>query len=616
MSFSWHAVPYFVSAILIAVTGVLIYSWERRGRASRYFLGFSALFTVWTLLRGSLHLMPDERLAGVLAQYLYCAVALGLPPLFQFIFMVLHTKRERRPLIRTNWVLGTFLAVLAVGTPWVVSGVQAVPWGLEPRQGPLGAVMMAWVAAMMGLVTLDAARAWRRSVAGSVDRRRLRLFCASLPVLFAAAGDLLVGAGVQVYPLGFACVLTFTLMAGYITWRHGLAEVTAQFAAHEIAELVHGALVVLDSDGVIQFINEQTAQVLGVRQDRAVGTTLRSILGDVAGPASLAALGESAPGAETEIVHARPGGAGPRNLTLSASVLRDRRGRTIAFVCVVRDVTEQRRQPRQSGGIGRLDAELRRAASRGEFAVHYQPILELGRRRIAGFEALVRWRHPQRGLLPPGEFLSAAERTGLIAGIDRFVLAQACADLARLRAAVADERLFVSVNQAKAVLGDHRVVGEVRAALERHDLPPDALRIELLETTVLIDAARDNLQRLRQLGVGVCIDDFGTGYSSLHRLHDAPVTALKIDRSFVRAMVAGENGRKIIASIVALANALHLAVVAEGVTAPEQARLLREIGCDYAQGFLFSPPVPFDAVLLLLQRDLDGAAPAGELAPA
>ena len=195
LSFSWHAVPYFITAACIATTGALIRIWERGNRVSRYFLGFSTLFTLWTLLRGTLHLTRDPLLATIVCQYLYAAVALGLPPLFQFIFTVLHTKRERRALIRSNWVVGTVLAVITVGTPWVIAGVQVLPWGLEPRQGVLGPLLMAWVAVLMVMVVGDAVRAWRRSAHGPLERQRLRLFCASLPLLFAAATDLLLGAG-------------------------------------------------------------------------------------------------------------------------------------------------------------------------------------------------------------------------------------------------------------------------------------------------------------------------------------------------------------------------------------------------------------------------------------
>jgi EAL domain-containing protein (putative c-di-GMP-specific phosphodiesterase class I) len=160
----------------------------------------------------------------------------------------------------------------------------------------------------------------------------------------------------------------------------------------------------------------------------------------------------------------------------------------------------------------------------------------------------------------------------------------------------------MNVNQSTAALTDPAMARCTAALIERCGLEPGTVHLELLESTVIVDSVQATLQQLRGIGTGICIDDFGTGYSSLSRLHDVPVTTLKIDRSFVRAMVDRESGRKITATIVALAEALGLTVIAEGVTLAQQADALRALGCAYAQGYLYSPAVPFEQALELLRQ--------------
>jgi diguanylate cyclase (GGDEF)-like protein/PAS domain S-box-containing protein len=791
--FSPHAAPYFVSALVVATTGFLVYRWDRGSRTGSHFLAFSTLFAVWTLLRGALYLTRDAELATAISRYLYAFVALGLPLLLEFVFLVLRTTRLRRPLIRGSWTLGTVLAVASLSSTWMVDGVRELPWGFEPRQGMLGPALMLWVLLVIGVMTFDAFRAWRRALPDSVERRRLRLFCISLPILYAAAGDLLAGAGLPLYPLGFACVLVFTAIAAYITWRHGLAEVTAQFAAVEIADMVRGALLIVDDSGAIQFINNPTARLFGVRRRDVIGRPLRDVVGEVATIANLAALAQS--GSEKEIVYFPPGAHAGRDLALSASAMRDRHGRALAYVCVARDITDHNRQldrrsvsamidpltalpgrglfvalldttlrDRQArpegdayvvlvvgldrlrvineelghatgdrvlvevvqrlqdfvceeaegharnavariggdefglllhgrwaaanatklmarleeslreplrvhdhelyigasvgaatceqpsacgdevlrrasiamyrvkaqGGGGsqvftseeavarrtRLEAELRRAVAENQFCVVYQPIIDLRSGGIEGFEALVRWRHPERGLVSPAEFIALAESVGLMGAIDSLVLERACTDLRRLQDESGCLQLSMNINQSTAALSDPAMARCVTALIERCVLDPRSVRLELLESTVVIDAVRQTLQQLRDFGIGICIDDFGTGYSSLSRVHEVPVTTLKIDRSFVRAMVDRESGRKIIGSIVAMAEALGLTVIAEGVTLAQQADGLRAMGCTHAQGYLYSPPLSLDDALALLRRERCAPQARGELCPA
>ena len=247
-------------------------------------------------------------------------------------------------------------------------------------------------------------------------------------------------------------------------------------------------------------------------------------------------------------------------------------------------------------------SDLARALEADEFILHYQPIVDLKGGAVAGFEALLRWRHPEHGLLSPNDFLPGLEAAGLMGAVDRYVLERACADVRQLRLDTGRHGLFVSINQGTDALRAADMVPRTLAALARHGLAPSAIRLELLESTVITESVRRTLRYLRDAGIGVCIDDFGTGHSTLSRLHEVPVTALKIDRSFVREMLSGHYGRRLIAGIVTLAQSLDLGVVAEGVANPTQAQWLTEMGCNYAQGYLYSPPVGLSELFALLRR--------------
>jgi diguanylate cyclase (GGDEF)-like protein/PAS domain S-box-containing protein len=246
-------------------------------------------------------------------------------------------------------------------------------------------------------------------------------------------------------------------------------------------------------------------------------------------------------------------------------------------------------------------AELHEAIEREEFVVHYQPIVQLADLRVVGAEALVRWQHPTAGLLAPGEFVPDAEESGLIGDIGWLVFEQAC------RFVRAAPRLRVAVNVSARQLTDETFVPRLLSLLRRHDVEPARLKIELTES-LLADEHGDSLAtlaRLRSSGFGVAIDDFGTGYSSLAYLHKLPVTELKIDRSFVSPLGRGREHDSLVVAIVGLAEALGLAVVAEGVETAEQAEMLRTLGCAFAQGYLFGRPQPAEQLL--------AAGPAMEL---
>jgi diguanylate cyclase (GGDEF)-like protein/PAS domain S-box-containing protein len=243
----------------------------------------------------------------------------------------------------------------------------------------------------------------------------------------------------------------------------------------------------------------------------------------------------------------------------------------------------------------RLENELRRALERGELRVHYQPIVELATGRAVGVEALVRWEHRDRGLVQPGEFIPLAEETGLIVPLGRWVLEEACHALSVLPAP-----LTLSVNLSGRQLLQPDFLDELAALLAKRTLDPHRLRLELTESMLMGNgpAAMQALERLRGLGVRLCIDDFGTGYSSLSYLHELPIDALKIDRSFVQAMGEDERKIKIVQSILLLGKGLGIEVVAEGVETEAQAEALRRLGCELAQGYLFARPVPLEHLSL------------------
>ncbi|MFI5844396.1 putative bifunctional diguanylate cyclase/phosphodiesterase [Catenuloplanes sp. NPDC051500] len=254
----------------------------------------------------------------------------------------------------------------------------------------------------------------------------------------------------------------------------------------------------------------------------------------------------------------------------------------------------------------RLSAELPRALAQNEFFVEYQPLVRVGDDGLAGVEALVRWQHPELGLLGPDRFVPLAEETGVIVPLGRWVLHEACRQAARWRASHPEKALLVSVNVAVRQLREPGFVADVREALAASELEPTSLQLELTEST-LMGTTGEPLRRLRtlaDLGVRIAIDDFGTGYSNLAYLRNLPVTGLKLAGTFVtgktRADLPDRVDREILAALVRLAHALDLTVTAEGVETAEQAALLRSLDCDLVQGWHYAraePPEAFSARL-------------------
>ena len=250
-----------------------------------------------------------------------------------------------------------------------------------------------------------------------------------------------------------------------------------------------------------------------------------------------------------------------------------------------------------------LETDLRRALEREEFQNFYQPIVSLSNGHIVGFEALLRWHHPMRGMVSPGEFIPVAEETGLIRELGWWNLREACRQMSEWRGQFKDySHLTVSVNLSAKQFLQPNLVDDIRKLLEELRLPPRTLKLEITESTVMADpaAAIEMLQQIKALGISLAIDDFGTGYSSLSYLHRFPLDTLKIDRSFISGMEEGGEGMEIARTILPMAKNLHLDVIAEGVETAEQLVLLQKLQCKYGQGYYFSRPVSAEAAAALL----------------
>jgi diguanylate cyclase (GGDEF)-like protein len=364
-------------------------------------------------------------------------------------------------------------------------------------------------------------------------------------------------------------------------------------------------------DTVARLGGDELAVVCNEAQDEGdvlvVAERVRSVLTE---PFTLA-TGEVFLTASMGIALSHGEGDVPERLLRDASVAmfaakRKGRGRIEVFV-----------EPMRENAVARLQMEsaLRRALVHNEFRVHYQPLVQFESSEVMGFEALLRWQHPEQGLVSPDAFLAVAEETGLIVPIGAFVLREACAQAATwLVESSEHEPLAVSVNISGRQLVDDDLVATVKSALERADLDPSLLLLEITESTLMAD--RDKavvvLEELAAMGIRIGIDDFGTGQSSLAYLRSLPVHTLKIDGSFIESLGGDPEGGAIVSAVVQLGHALGLSVTAEGVETTDQLSWLRALGCDLGQGFYFAHPQPGAIVRALVhhrfhwrQRDAD-----------
>ncbi|GGK04419.1 hypothetical protein GCM10010123_37940 [Pilimelia anulata] len=411
--------------------------------------------------------------------------------------------------------------------------------------------------------------------------------------------------------------------------RELLTETLAHWGDRPGAAAGEISLLFIDLDR-FKDVNDKWGHPVGDELLESVGCRLRSLARDddlicrIGGDEFVVAMASPAPGALADELAERVVGAFARPFPLSVgeviitpSVGISRAAGATDPVELIRDADTAMYQAKEAGrnNVALFDREIRErvrhrididqalrgALDRGELSVHYQPIIELqgAEPLLSGFEALVRWNHPEHGAISPVDFIPIAEDTGLIAPIGEWVLDTAVAQLAawqRERPASAPE-LHVSVNVAVRQLRGDRLPTTVRRVLDSHRMPPEALWLEITESGAMADHANSmhTLTALSDLGITLCIDDFGTGHSSLSYLRLIPADIVKIDKSFVMGMTDQPSNEAIVRATIAMAKALGRRVVAEGVETAEQRDLLRALGADLAQGYLFGQPRPGDA---------------------
>ena len=262
----------------------------------------------------------------------------------------------------------------------------------------------------------------------------------------------------------------------------------------------------------------------------------------------------------------------------------------------------------QQRGIRRLqlDADLRQALENKEFQLYYQPILSLSNHQIIGFEALIRWHHPQRGLVSPAEFIPLVEETSLIVPLGAWVLREATHQIMLWQTKFPmNPPLSMSINVSPVQLTQPFFIELIDRLLKETEIPPSSLKLEITETAVMENAqsVKNILFHLKERGIHLSIDDFGTGYSSLSYLHSFPFDVLKIDRAFVSSMSVDPKNLEIIRTIIMLAHNLGMDLIAEGIETEEQSSQLEDLKCEYGQGYLFSRPVDSEAAERLLQSE-------------
>ncbi len=251
-----------------------------------------------------------------------------------------------------------------------------------------------------------------------------------------------------------------------------------------------------------------------------------------------------------------------------------------------------------------LETDLRIAIERNQLCMYYQPIINLDSMKLFGFESLIRWNHPTRGLVPPNEFIPVSEETGLIVPMTLWILRTSCRQMVEWqRRNPANKNLIVSVNLSGKHFAHKDLVDQIKTILDETEMNPAHLKLELTESAVMENAENviAMMKQIRELGIQLSIDDFGTGYSSLSYLHRFPINTLKVDRSFVSAMEDGSENGEIVRTVIALAKTLRLNVVAEGIETIHQLHQLRILGCEYGQGYLFSRPVPVEEAGRLIE---------------
>jgi EAL domain-containing protein (putative c-di-GMP-specific phosphodiesterase class I) len=256
----------------------------------------------------------------------------------------------------------------------------------------------------------------------------------------------------------------------------------------------------------------------------------------------------------------------------------------------------------------KMASEFRTAIETGQLSLNYQPIIDLADGTVQGFEALMRWNHPEKGFISPGVFIPVAEDSGLIVEASRWALREACKALKRIEAKTGyEDRLFMSVNFSSTDFAEEHFLQHLYNILSETDVAPHKIHLEITERLLMSqpDNAKATLNMCRQAGLGISIDDFGTGYSSLSYLHYYPIDTLKVDQSFIRNMRNDKTSMELVRSIVALGKNMGMKTIAEGVEEEAEARELKAMGCESAQGYLFAKPLPEEYAITFL-KDWEG----------
>ncbi len=256
----------------------------------------------------------------------------------------------------------------------------------------------------------------------------------------------------------------------------------------------------------------------------------------------------------------------------------------------------------------KIHNELKAALDRNELVLYYQPIIDLQNLKIAGFEALMRWKHPEKGMISPGIFIPVAEESGLIVDLSKWALGVSCDAVKQLQKAAnpqlaAHNPLFISVNFSVKDFSDSDFFKQVENTLDKKSTKPEQIHLEITESLLMEapEAAKEALEKCRKHGVSVSIDDFGSGYSSLSYLHYFPIDTLKIDQSFIRSMNTHDASYMLVKSIIGLARNLKMKIIAEGIETQAEAKTIRELGCEECQGFWFSKPLPLEEAMKFVQ---------------
>jgi len=363
---------------------------------------------------------------------------------------------------------------------------------------------------------------------------------------------------------------------------------------------VADAVILTNPDLRIESFNAAAERLYGWREDEILGQRMTDVIPWIGERSEMAAAADALAQDHRWHGHVRQRRRDGRTIDViaSATLLADDAGRTVGLISVNRPATLASDVVAEDGHDQQLAREILAGIPRGEFEVFYQPIVRLEDRTVIGVEALVRWRHPDRGLLAPVSFINAAERTGVIKELGKHVLERACEQVGRWRGEGHD--LHLAVNLSARQLADPTLLDAVNRALTVNRLPVGALWLEVTESSLVedLDVAAATLEGLRELGAAIAIDDFGTGWASLTYLHHFPIDSLKIDMIFVQALDGRASARAIVRSIVSLGQELDIAVVAEGVETEQQLLALQSLGCTVGQGFLFAKPMPASRVRL------------------